>query len=219
MYNVEDIRNIFIEKLANEEFTIDKTGVKTIEIVGANFTADSDRIFGTPNEDYQKRELAWYKSESLYVADIPGKTPKIWEDVSSKLGSHPGKINSNYGWCIFSHSNYNQYESALETLLADKDSRRAIMIYTRPSMQVDYNYNGMSDFMCTSTTHHMIRDDALTSIVTMRSNDAIYGYLNDFFWQEYVHNKLAHDLGVDPGPIVWQAGSIHVYERHFDLVK
>ena len=37
---VSDIREHFISELKNENFTIDKTGAKTIELIGASFTAE-----------------------------------------------------------------------------------------------------------------------------------------------------------------------------------
>ena len=36
MMNVKDVRNHFIDELKNERFTIDKTGQKTIEMIGAS---------------------------------------------------------------------------------------------------------------------------------------------------------------------------------------
>ena len=74
---------------------------KTIEIQNAHFLADKDWIIREPNYDYAKREIEWYESQSLYVKDIPGDTPKIWQSCADK----DGKINSNYGWCIFSNEN------------------------------------------------------------------------------------------------------------------
>jgi hypothetical protein len=71
MLKVSDIRQHFINELAAENFVIDKTGVKTIEMIGANFEADQPTIFGEVNEEYVDRELEWYKSMSLYVKDIP----------------------------------------------------------------------------------------------------------------------------------------------------
>jgi len=38
--NVSDIRQSFIQALADEEFTTDRTGSKTIELIGASFVAD-----------------------------------------------------------------------------------------------------------------------------------------------------------------------------------
>jgi len=53
----------------------------------------------------------------------------------------------------------------------------------------------------------------------MRSNDVVFGYKNDYAWQVHVHEQLANDLGVIPGEIHWNVGSLHVYERHFNLVS
>ena len=40
MQTVKDIREFFIGELNDEAFTIDKTGQKTIELIGASFIAD-----------------------------------------------------------------------------------------------------------------------------------------------------------------------------------
>jgi thymidylate synthase len=216
MLKVEHIRNHFINELERGEFVTDKTGVKTIEMIGASFEADEPSIFGDVNDDYIQRELDWYKSESLYVDDIPGITPAIWKQVAST----EGKINSNYGWAIYSHDNGLQYLHVLGELKLNPNSRRAVMIYTRPTMHNDYNQDGMSDFMCTNAVQYMIRDDQLVAIVQMRSNDVVFGYRNDYAWQSYVANQLSDDLGLKTWPkIIWQVGNLHVYERHFDKVK
>jgi thymidylate synthase len=214
MLLVEDIRQHFLDELAAQRFVIDKTGVKTIEMIGANFEADQPTIFGKINDAYVERELEWYKSMSLYVKDIPGKTPDIWEQVASS----EGKINSNYGWAIWHADNHYQYDHVYRELKANPNSRRAVMIYTRPSMWEDYNENGMSDFMCTNAVQYMIRDDTLVAVVQMRSNDVVFGYRNDFAWQDHVVKQLARQLGVPNTKIIWNVGNLHVYERHFDMV-
>lgn len=215
MMRVQDIRNYFKTALYFEEFVTDKTGVKTIEMIGAQFVADEPAIFGTVDEDYVKRELEWYRSRSRNINDIPGGPPKIWQQVADK----DGNINSNYGWCIWSRENYEQYNHCYEELKNNKNSRRGIMIYTRPGMQWEYNIDGMSDFMCTNTVQYLIRNGELYALVNMRSNDVVYGYKNDYAWQAYVQQSLAADLGCEVGPIIWNVGSLHVYERHFGLVK
>lgn len=213
--NVSAVRYEFARLLKEEKFVKDKSSVKTVEIINANFSADESFIFGTVNDDYIGRELAWYKTMSLHVKDIPGEIPKIWKEVAST----EGRINSNYGWCIWSPENFDQYYNCMNTLKKDPNSRRAIMIYTRPKMQLDYNRNGMSDFMCTNTVQYLIRDEKLHAIVNMRSNDAIFGYKNDYAWQKYVIDLLSKHLGVPVGTIHWCVGSLHVYERHFNLIK
>jgi len=212
---VGNIRNSFYQKLVKEEYVTDKTGVKTLEIMNASFIADHPAIIGTVNEDYVERELAWYKSQSLNVNDIPGETPAIWKAVATE----DGYINSNYGWCIWSDENHNQYTNVLDELKKNPDSRRANMIYTRPTMHSDYNRNGMSDFMCTNNVQYLIRNGELNALVYMRSNDAVFGYKNDWAWQKHVLDSLCKELNVPAGQIYWNVSSLHIYERHFGLLK
>lgn len=212
--DVSDIRDYFADLYRTESFVTDKSGCKMLEMTGACFIANSDHIFGKPNEDYIKRELEWYNSASRSVHDIPGKTPQIWLDVADQNGH----INSNYGWCIFSGENFFQYQTVLKTLKEKPDSRQAVMIYTRPNMHIDAFDNGRHDFMCTNAVQYMVRDGQVNAIVQMRSNDAWAGYRNDVAWQSAVLNTLAKDLELDPGAIVWQVGSLHIYERNFWLV-
>lgn len=212
---VNDIQKEFAKLYLLKDYVVDKSGVKTIEIIGASFVADEASIFGEVNIDYAERELEWYNSMSLNVNDIPGKIPAIWKQVADE----DGFINSNYGWCAYSEENYSQYDWVLRELRNNPESRRAQMIYTRPSMNRDYNKNGRSDFMCCSNVVYQIRDAALVSHVFFRSNDAIFGYRNDFYWMNHVHQKLALELDVAPGLIYWNSASLHIYERHFNLVE
>ena len=219
-YKVSDVRIALRDKLHKQDFVVDKTGVKTIEIVGTSFNADEDAIFGEVNWDYVQRELDWYKSMSLNVRDIPGgkqeaNPPQIWTSVAD----YDGIINSNYGWAIWHRDNFHQYKHCVEELKKNKDSRRAIMIYTRPQMWYDYNERGRSDFMCTNAVQYLVRNDKVHAIVQMRSNDAIFGYKNDRAWQQHVLNEVANEIDYPVGDIIWNAGSLHVYSRHFHLVN
>lgn len=244
LHTTKDIREEFKRLLAAEQFTsvnreasmTGLVGSKTIEIVNANFIADEESIFGTVNRQYIEREEKWYNSMSLNVNDIPGGPPAVWKAVADTEGF----INSNYGWCIFSPDNVsdmldsdekftktgatlNQYNLALEELLQNPESRRAMMIYTRPSMWKDYNKNGRSDFMCTNAVQYLIRDGAVHAIVQMRSNDACFGYKGDRAWQQHILEKVTASLNARGtsyavGNLYWNAGSLHVYSRHFYLI-
>ncbi len=215
MQRVSDIRSKLIQKYKDNEFVIDKTGVKTIELIGESFIADEDWIIRKPNYDYIQRELEWYESESLYVEDIPGDTPAIWKQVASK----DGRINSNYGYLIWSKENGKQYENVLNELERNPNSRRAVMIYNRPSMHTDYCIDGMSDFICTYANNFLIRDGKLISHYLMRSNDSVFGYTADVHWAMHVQKMLAADLDVKVGDLIWTASSLHVYSRHFSHIE
>lgn len=215
--SIHDIRDEFKRLISECEFVIDKTGSKTVEIIGAQFIADEDSIFGTVNEEWNNRELNWYKSMSLNVNDIEAPVPAVWQSVSSKEGIQ-GRINSNYGWCVWSQENGSQYDNVVTELKRNPDSRRGQMIYTRPTMHTDWNKDGMSDFMCCSNTVHHIRLGQLVTNVYFRSNDAVFGYKGDYHWMKHVHENLANDLNIEPGNIIWNAASLHVYERHFKFI-
>lgn len=214
MSNVQSIQDAFVNLYESKQYVTDKTGVKTIELVGASFVCDKPAIFGEPNFDYIKRELEWYESESLNVNDLK-PTPQIWQDISDK----DGMINSNYGYLIYSAKNGEQFLKVKDELKKNPNSRRAVMIYTRPTMHEEYNVNGMSDFICTNAVQYLIRDNKLHAVVQMRSNDVVFGYRNDYAWQRYVLEFLADELRIDYGDITWQVGSLHVYERHFKFIE
>ena len=145
------------------------------------------------------------------------------------------KLNLNSGDAQALRSKYyHQYGQVLDELLANPDGRRASMIYTRPSIWMEYNEDGKNDFICTNAVTYYIRDNCLHNVVQMRSNDVVFGYKNDYAWQLYVLEQLTREYNscylanaadadyrreMEVGDIIWQVQNLHVYERHFDLVK
>jgi len=222
---VQSIREYFIDELKNERFTRDRTGQKTIELLGASFIADEPAIFGKPNQEYIDHELEWYRSESTNINDIYGddrEPPKAWQLSANRHG----EINSNYGKLVYSPLYYNQFRNALYELQSNPDSRRASMIYTRPSIWEENNEDGKNDFICTNSVTYYIRNARIHCVVQMRSNDTVFGYKNDYAWQKYlldrfveVYNGTSHGASLESGDIYWQVQNLHVYERHFHLVK
>ena len=226
MMKVSDVREYFKSELESSRVTVDRGGNETIEMLGESFIADEPAIFGTPNQDYIDREIEWYKSESTNVNDIEGETPKAWV----MTGNDHGEINSNYGHLIWSNKYYNQYEQVIGELERNPNSRRAQMIYNRPSVWLEATENGKNDFICTNAVTYYIRDNKVHCVVQMRSNDVIFGYKNDYAWQLFVLHKLTNKLNyrrsvlnesthLEVGDIHWQVMNLHVYGRHFHLVK
>lgn len=223
--NTSDIKHYFIDALAREDFVMDRSGQKTIELIGASFFADQPAIFGTPNESYIEIEKAWYESQSTNVNWITEtynrNVPEAWKASANKFG----QINSNYGYLIYSDKYYYQYGRVLDELLENPDGRRASMIYTRPSIWEEYNEDDKNDFICTNSVTYYIRDNSLHCVVQMRSNDVVFGYKNDYAWQLHVLEKMVEDYNecsmekIKVGDIIWQVQNLHVYERHFHLVK
>ena len=57
--NTTDIKQYFIDALANEEFVTDRTGQKTIEMIGASFIAEKPAKNNTPNEQNIKNKKTY----------------------------------------------------------------------------------------------------------------------------------------------------------------
>lgn len=214
----------------------------TKELIHQVFVADKNYIVRKPKQPYQQNELEWFITQSRNVEDlksIAGFIPKIWEDISE----YDGTVNSNYGWCCLSEENGSQFWNAMKHLELDKHSRRAIMIYNRPTMHEEWIANRdecgirwqyttdeyykelRGDFMCCQNNHFLIRDDKLEMTVHMRSLDALFGYNADYIWFDWIFNKAVQYLKktypeLKRGDMVIYADSVHVYERHFeDLEK
>ena len=219
----------------------------TKELLHSVFVADKNYIVREPKEPYQTNELEWFISQSRNVQDLKsfaGFIPKIWKDIKNENNI----INSNYGWCCLSEENGSQFVNAMKHLEKDKNSRRAIMIYNRPSMHTDWcsyrsipktttrileQWNHLSpnqykmirgDFMCCQNNHFIIRDNKLIMTVHMRSLDAVYGYNADYIWFDWIFNKAIQYLkktyeDLERGEMVIYADSVHVYEKHYDDLK
>ena len=211
-------------KVDNQDFVIDKSGVKVVELIAPRIELNPQQPLlkfngrKTP-EKYVNAELDWYLSEDLNVRNI-SEHASIWKDVSDEAGY----INSNYGYLVYSASNHHQYYNCWKELCKNKESRRAIQIYTRPSMHYDYNRDGMSDFICTLAHQFFIRNNELISVVNCRSVDFIFGFFNDFYWFSYIHNEMFEDLlktysELKNGKMIYVPNSLHIYERHFDMLN
>lgn len=220
-FDVDDIKNTLTIKYKNNQLD----GLGNVSIISASFIANKPYIIREPNQDYIERELKWYLSESLNVNDIPGDTPTIWKQCADK----DGLINSNYGWTTFSKDNYNQFDKVLQELSNNEFSRQGIIIFIRPTMHEDSKYNGRHDFICTYCYNFKIEKDIdntnkLYMMVNMRSNDAVFGYNNDYAFADYVFNRMLTELqtkypNLQKGCMFWKADNFHVYPRHFKYLE
>ena len=209
--NVKEVRMMFADLHQSDQ---------DMELVGIMFDADDKTIFGQPNEDYIRRELAWYLSMSPRLADMEGPIPTIWKKIQSSIG----EVNSNYGQRIFSPYFHSQYDECLAELIRDYRSRRAVMVYTNPLTIGEGRKHGANDQVCTMYVQTMIRGGMLNYHVHMRSCDAVLGYRNDIAWHRYVHDRLHVDvqhrmrLKLEKATIRYFVDSLHIYPHDIGLV-
>lgn len=200
MLTNQDMLSFLRMKLINESY---RDG--TVEIQGAQFRVTAPEIIpGTKNDEYIEAEIAWYESGEPYVQklfEIYGQEVQIWKRVADKNG----RVNSNYGWCIYGHERHNQYDTVRKILKSNPLSRQAVMYYTHPMMHITAG----NDHTCTYSVQYFMNFEQdtfgrgyLDAHVFMRSNDAVYGFNNDYAWQRHVLRKLCNDLDCLEGDII-----------------
>jgi thymidylate synthase len=167
---------------------------------------------------YIAAELLWYFSGT--------NNPQFIENYASmwkNLHNLDGTVNSAYGNLIFNQKNehgFTQYQWVIESLKKDKDTRQAFMHFNNPSHQ----YLENRDQVCTLQALFHIRNNKLFMTLTMRSNDVIYGFMTDWTFfsvlmqQVYVQMKEYYPE-LELGSYTHISHSMHLYERHYDLVK
>lgn len=209
--------------LYNPEYITSPRGMKIFEVTNAALVIEDPRYSLYENKrrssqfKYIAGELIWYftgRNDTEFIT----KFAKFWDQIANDDKT----VNSAYGNLIFKEENehlYTQWQWALESLIKDKDSRQAILHFNKPSHQ----RKGNKDFVCTLNGIFQIRDNKLNFTVDMRSNDLILGTATDvaFFCllQEQMYQHLRkHYPNLEMGTYTHISHSLHIYERHFDLV-
>lgn len=108
-----------------------------------------------------------------------------------------------------------QLPALIEKLEKDPLTRQAVLsIYEGGDL---YGYGGLNT-PCTLTMQFLIRESALQCIVTMRSSDVYLGLTYDLFVFSMILETIARAIGIQPGAVFLNAGSLHMYEKHVGLV-
>ena len=205
-----------INHIESQNQSADPRGLKVKESILSSFMVDptqpianfENRKF---NWKYLAGELCWYLQQDRDV-DFIGSFSNFWGTLTNP---NSNEINSNYGSLVF---NKEQFGWVVDSLVADKNSRQAIMFFNQPKFQFKEN----KDFVCTMYANFFIRNNVLNMKVQMRSNDIFYGLTFDApffaFLLQSVHIKLLEtypDLML--GVYYHFADNLHFYERHFGL--
>jgi thymidylate synthase len=204
------------------QYTSSPRGMKVKETLNVGLEIKDARfcLYSNPRRSsqysYIAAELLWYfagRSDLKFIE----KYASFWRQIANDDLS----INSAYGNLIFKQKNengYSQWQWAMESLIKDKDTRQAVMLFNKPM----YQYSDNKDFICTLNGVFMIRNNRLHLTINMRSNDIILGTPTDvaFFCMllQQAHKLLKeHYPDLKLGKYTHFANSYHLYERHFQL--
>ena len=162
------------------------------------------------NPNYGFAEWLWYLSADSSSRNI-GKLAKIWKIISDDSG----EVESNYGVYLKP-----QWEWVKNEIINDLDTRRATFVIN----QIHHKVKNPKDYPCTHYIQFFVRDNKLHLGVNMRSNDLIFGLCNDVFtfalFQQLMLNELNEaGLNLELGSYFHHAGSLHVYDRHFEMIE
>jgi len=165
---------------------------------------------------YVVAELLWYLSGSNLTEWIANYS-SFWRNISDD-----GKTaNSAYGARIFkphpriAAGSFSQWDYVKNELKMDPDSRRAVVHIRSPWDSVEAKL----DVPCTLSLQFFIRDDKLHLVAHMRSSDLILGIAYDIPAFTMLQELMAFELGLELGTYTHVSNSLHIYERHYEMVE
>lgn len=111
------------------------------------------------------------------------------------------------------HFGFDQLEHVVDLLTEDPLSRRAVIAIYDPTTDAAPG----KDIPCNDFLQFQSRDGALHLTVTVRSNDIMWGWsgINAFEWST-LQEIVASLLGINVGHLVFNIGSLHLYQQHWD---
>lgn len=216
----------FWENIAHVDISFDEKNDKDLINI-KNESIDNNELFSNVikniSSDFNQNSI---NALNHYSNQINILKKKYLDLLDEKIKEHFNKnavVNSAYGDLIFRKKNehdYSQYHWAFDSLVKDKDSRQAIMHFNLP----EHQYEGNKDFVCTLSGMFYIRENKLYLTINMRSNDAILGTPTDVaFFCTLQRHMLYHLKPFYPelelGSYKHKVHSMHVYERHFELIE
>lgn len=217
-------KNVLNDLLNNPDFITSPRGMEVREIRDCSLEIDKPMInlynnkYRSSQRKYIAAELLWYFSGTNNPAYIENYA-SLWKGIHNPDGT----INSAYGNLLFEDKNKHgitQYQWVIESLKKDKDSRQAFMHFNKPKHQ----WFGNKDQVCTLQALFHIRNNKLYMTLTMRSNDVIYGFMTDWAFFSTLHYHVFLDMQkyypeLEMGSYTHISHSMHLYERHYELVK
>lgn len=211
-------RRLALKLSERSDFINDARGLQTKEIINCSLVLDNprDNLVTLAERDtslrYLAGELCFYLSGSNRLEDI-NKYSSFWDKISDDGET----VNSAYGYNLFVKRNNTgvaQFDYVVSCLEKDPHTRKAIAFMSGPD-----DAKESKDNICTTTLQFLIRNNKLSLITTMRSNDIRYGLTYDLPYFTILQQIIAIKLGVELGAYMHNVGSMHVYDNYYDQLK
>jgi len=217
--SLDELQSWVLSSLLTEGHQTKPRGLETLELFPVTFTLTEPRNRCVANPERRWNlplaigEFCWHVSgsnELQFIEYYAKRWREFAEDGSTVRGSC-------YGHRIFKEPSdgHSQWQQIVELLRVDPQSRRAVLNFQGRTEDLVTD----KDVPCASTMQFLVRNSRLHAIVSMRSNDAIWGLPYDVFLFTMFQELLASELCLSLGTYTHTIGSLHLYERHFDLAQ
>ncbi len=218
--NINELQKGVLQAVTDAGHIAAPRGKRTLELtfVGCTLRSPTNRLLTLQERQWSLPlaigELCWHASASSDVSCLTYYA-KQWAEFSEDGTSITGSC---YGRALFGadQEGGSQWTRIRDLLAADPATRRAIVYF---NIANDRLSPIARDVACASSMQFLLREDRLQCIVHMRSNDAVWGLPYDVFLFSALQELMALELGAELGHYHHLSGSMHIYERHFDLVK
>lgn len=203
--NIDDIYRKTCNALLHEGTEVNGT----LELNNFSFTLTdiTNNIVNIRNisKSYLFGELLWYMTARNDI-DFIQKFSGFWGRISDDGVTS----NSAYGHILFKRHGFDQVHKIIDLLIADPNSRRAVLNFNVPNENVIET----KDEICTIALQMYIRDGKLNCTGIMRSNDIWLGTPYDVAFFTELQKYIAHRVGVEYGTYTHFVTSIHAYDRN-----
>lgn len=171
---------------------------------------------------YTIAEALWYflgNNKTDWISYYSGFWKNISDDNETANSAYGARIFKPHPRVRVSHEKDDtQWDAAIQELMSDQDTRRAYIHIKSP-----LDSQARLDVPCTIGMQFFIREKKLHLLVNMRSSDLILGITYDIpaftMMQELMVLELqSRGVDVEMGRYIHVSNSLHVYERHFEML-
>ena len=175
-----------------------------------------ERVLFSPSRNVNH---VFHLMESLWM--LAGRRDVAFLDQFNKNMvnfSDDGEVfNAAYGYRWRQHFGYDQIQTAINMLKADPDNRRVVIGMWDPSQDLGGNSR---DYPCNTSIMCRIVGGALNFTITNRSNDLVWGLCGaNAVHMSMLQEYMAAAIGVKCGVWWHMTNNLHVYEKHWELIK
>lgn len=205
----DNMDDIYARMCRDLKYAPEIRGTKELNNYSFTLTDLDNNVINIRNisKSYICGELLWYalgRNDVSFINKFAGLWGRISDDGVTSYSA--------YGDIVFKRHGFNQVEKIIQLLCNDPESRRAVINFNVPNINVIET----KDEICTIALQFLIRDGKLNCTGIMRSNDVWYGLPYDVIFFTELTKYIAKRLRIPCGTYTHNVISLHAYERNYE---